>query len=61
MNAARQIWWRFGRATVARTRFAADHSITATLSVVPGPLETGALTEKENDMLIDALRCVLTT
>ena len=40
MNAARQISRRFGRTTGARTRSAADYSITATISVVPDPLET---------------------
>ena len=39
MNAARQISRRFGRTTGARARSAADYSITATLSVVPDPLE----------------------
>ena len=42
MNVARQILRRFGRVTVARTRSAADYSITATISVVPDPLKTGA-------------------
>ena len=40
MNAVRQISRRFGRTTGTRTRSAADCSITATLSVVPDPLET---------------------
>ena len=39
MNVARQISRRFGRTTGARTRPAADYSITATLSVVPDPLD----------------------
>ena len=39
MNAARQILRRFDRATEARTRSAADYSITATISVVPDPLK----------------------
>ena len=38
MNMVRQISRRFGRTTEARTRSAADHSITATISVVPDPL-----------------------
>ena len=37
MNEARQRSLRLDRATGARTRFAADYSITATLSVVPDP------------------------
>ena len=40
MSIARQISRRFGRSTRARTRSAADYSITATISVVPDPLET---------------------
>ena len=40
MNVERHILWRFGRTTMARTRSAADDSITATLSVVPDPLKT---------------------
>ena len=40
MNAARQISRRFGRTKGVRTRFAADYSITATLSVVPDPLKS---------------------
>ena len=39
MNAARQISRRFGQTTGARTRSAVDYSITATLSVVPDPLD----------------------
>ena len=42
MNATRQISRRFGRSAGARTRSAADYSITATLSVVPDPLDTAA-------------------
>ena len=38
MNAAQQILRRLGRATEARTRPAADYSISATISVVPDPL-----------------------
>ena len=41
MNTARQISRRVGRATEARTRSAADYSITATISVVPDPLKPG--------------------
>ena len=44
MNAARQISRRFDRATRTQTRFAADYSITATISVVPDPLEAGRWT-----------------
>ena len=40
MNAARQISRRFGRTKGVRTRFAADYSITATISVVPDPLKS---------------------
>ena len=40
MNAARQISRRLDRAMGTRTRSAADYSITATISVVPDPLET---------------------
>ena len=43
MNAARQISRQIGRATEARSCSAADYSITATLSVVPAPLETAKL------------------
>lgn len=39
MNAVWQISRRFGRVTEARTRSAVDYSITATLSVVPDPLD----------------------
>ena len=39
MNEARQRSRRFGRATGAGTRSAADYSITATISVVPDPLK----------------------
>ena len=39
MNAARQILRRLDRAMGTRTRSAADYSITATISVVPDPLE----------------------
>ena len=38
MNAVRQRLRLFGRTTGARTRSAADYSMTATLSVVPDPL-----------------------
>ena len=40
MHIARQISRRLGRTAGARTHSAADYSITATLSVVPDPLET---------------------
>ena len=56
MNAARQISRRFGRTTGTRTRSAAAYSITATLSVVPDPLETkdiigGSFVFDESEML----------
>lgn len=41
MNVARQISRRFGRAMGTRTRSATDYSISATLSAVPDPLESG--------------------
>ena len=40
MSVVRQTSRRFGRSTGTRTRSAADYSITATISVVPDPLET---------------------
>ena len=43
MNVVRQISRRIGRATGAGTRSAADYSISATISVVPDPLESTLL------------------
>ena len=44
MNAARQISRRFGRLTGTEICSAADYSITATLSVVPDPLDDRVVT-----------------
>ena len=41
MNVARQISRRFGRATVARTRSAADYYINTTVSVGSDPFGPG--------------------
>ena len=59
MNAARQISRRFGRTTGARTRSAADYSITATLSVVPDPLETRMDLRFDGDIVAGPYQIVL--
>ena len=55
-SASRQRSRRFGRSAGARTRSAADYSITATLSVVPDPLDT--YTYDQRVKMISALRYV---
>ena len=49
MNMALQISRRLGRTTGARTRSAADYSITATISVVPDPLDPENCAEQHGD------------
>ena len=55
MHIARQISRRFYRTTGARARSAAGYSITATISVVPDPLEAMNVARQMLRRLIDVV------